>query len=118
MKTTEIVKAKLKLASSAIKQLPKSASALLLGLLYSGGALAYKAPSAGDTGYELYELVVENGLKGAFGFVLGICLVGIGFSKLNTNMIPSLIAIVAGGMLIKLDKVMTSFGALAPHWFG
>lgn len=45
---------------------------LALFALVSGGAHAFTAPAAGDLGYDIYDIVVNKGVKGPMGFVGGV----------------------------------------------
>lgn len=44
---------------------------LLLGIVGSA-AHAFSAPAQGDLGYDIYDIVVNQGVKGPLGFVGGV----------------------------------------------
>src|SRR3546814_18233777 len=69
---------------------------LLLSLL-AASAHAFTAPVAGDLGYDIYDIVVNQGVKGPLGFVGGVAAFLFGVSRLFSNImigIPTIVAAV------------------------
>lgn len=82
--------------------------ALFAGM--SGGAHAFTAPAAGDLGYDIYDIVVNKGVKGPLGFVAGVAAFLFGVSRLFSNIMVGIPTIVAAVCLIKSDTILQTFG--------
>lgn len=80
--------------------------------LFPAVAAAYETPAPSDPGYTFYELVIENGLNGPIGFVIGAWLLINAGTSIGSN--PKLAALqaVGGGVLIKAEAVANSLGFL------
>ena len=76
----------------------------------SGGAHAFTAPAAGDLGYDIYDIVVNQGVKGPLGFVGGVAAFLFGVSRLFSNIMIGIPTIVAAVCLIKADSILQTFG--------
>jgi hypothetical protein len=83
---------------------------LALAALVSGGAHAFTAPTAGDLGYDIYDIVVNKGVKGPLGFVGGVAAFLFGVSRLFSNVMVGIPTIVAAVCLIKSDTILQTFG--------
>ena len=83
---------------------------LALFALASGGAHAFTAPAAGDLGYDIYDIVVNKGVKGPLGFVGGVAAFLFGVSRLFSNIMVGIPTIVAAVALIKSDSILQTFG--------
>lgn len=83
---------------------------LALFALMSGGAHAFTAPAAGDLGYDIYDIVVNKGVKGPMGFVGGVAAFLFGVSRLFSNVMIGIPTIVAAVCLIKSDAILMTFG--------
>lgn len=84
------------------------AAALLV--LVAGGVHAFTAPTAGDLGYDIYDIVVNQGVKGPLGFVAGVAAFLFGVSRLFSNIMIGIPTIVAAVCLIKADSILQTFG--------
>ena len=82
----------------------------LLALHGAGGAHAFSAPAAGDLGYDIYDIVVNQGVKGPLGFVGGVAAFLFGVSRLFSNIMIGIPTIVAAVCLIKADSILQTFG--------
>jgi hypothetical protein len=78
--------------------------------LASGGAHAFTAPATGDLGYDIYDIVVNKGVKGPLGFVGGVAAFLFGVSRLFSNVMVGIPTIVAAVCLIKSDTILQTFG--------
>ena len=78
--------------------------------LVSGGAHAFTAPAVGDLGYDIYDIVVNKGVKGPMGFVGGVAAFLFGVSRLFSNVMIGIPTIVAAVCLIKSDAILQTFG--------
>lgn len=83
---------------------------LALLALVSSGAHAFTAPAAGDLGYDIYDIVLNKGVKGPLGFVAGVAAFLFGVSRLFSNIMVGIPTIVAAVALIKSDTILQTFG--------
>ena len=83
---------------------------ILAMLALAGGAHAFTAPAAGDLGYDIYDIVVNKGVKGPLGFVGGVAAFLFGVSRLFSNVMVGIPTIVAAVCLIKSDTILQTFG--------
>ncbi len=92
----------------------KTADAALLVALAlvagAGAAHAFAAPQTGDLGYDIYNIVVNQGVKGPLGFVGGVAAFLFGVSRLFSNIMIGIPTIVAAVCLIKADSILQTFG--------
>lgn len=86
--------------------------ALLVGTLLASAAHAFKAPTTTDLGYDIYDIVVNKGVKGPLGFVGGVAAFLFGVSRLFSNIMIGIPTIVAAVCLIKADSILRTFGML------
>ena len=82
---------------------------LLLSLL-AASAHAFTAPVAGDLGYDIYDIVVNQCVKGPLCFVGGVAAFLFGVSRLFSNIMIGIPTIVAAVCLIKADSILQTFG--------
>ncbi|SMP79612.1 hypothetical protein SAMN06296065_11373 [Novosphingobium panipatense] len=78
--------------------------------LIAGPAHAFSAPAQGDLGYDIYDIVVNKGVKGPLGFVGGVAAFLFGVSRLFSNIMIGIPTIVAAVCLIKADSILQTFG--------
>lgn len=83
---------------------------LLTAAVGAGAAHAFSAPAAGDLGYDIYDIVVNQGVKGPLGFVGGVAAFLFGVSRLFSNIMIGIPTIVAAVCLIKADSILQTFG--------
>ena len=83
---------------------------LLIAALCAGAAQAFTAPTATDLGYDIYDIVVNKGVKGPLGFVGGVAAFLFGVSRLFSNIMIGIPTIVAAVCLIKADSILQTFG--------
>jgi hypothetical protein len=81
-------------------------------MLVSGTAHAFQAPAQGDLGYDIYDIVVNKGVKGPLGFVGGVAAFLFGVSRLFSNIMIGIPTIVAAVCLIKADSILQTFGMI------
>ena len=87
-----------------------AALALFAAIVGAGAAHAFSAPAAGDLGYDIYDIVVNQGVKGPLGFVGGVAAFRFGVSRLFSNIMIGIPTIVAAVCLIKADSILQTFG--------
>lgn len=78
----------------------------------TGVAYAFAAPAVGDLGYDIYDIVVNQGVKGPLGFVGGVAAFLFGVSRLFSNIMIGIPTIVAAVCLIKADSILLTFGMI------
>lgn len=75
-------------------------------------ASAMAVPVAGDLGYEVYEMVISNGLNGPLGYTgAGILVVG-GFTQMNKSWLFPVSGLAAATAIINTDGLVQAAGAL------
>ncbi len=98
------------LRSRTFRMIDAAALFLLAVIASSTVAHAFQAPAAGDLGYDIYDIVVNQGVKGPLGFVGGVAAFLFGVSRLFSNIMIGIPTIVAAVCLIKADSILQSFG--------
>jgi len=100
----------LMLAKQRAMRIADVAIPLALMTLIATGAHAFTAPAKGDLGYDIYDIVVNKGVKGPLGFVGGVAAFLFGVSRLFSNVMVGIPTIVAAVCLIKSDTILQTFG--------
>ncbi len=98
------------LASRTFRTIDAAVLILLAALACTTVAHAFAAPAAGDLGYDIYDIVVNQGVKGPLGFVAGVAAFLFGVSRLFSNIMIGIPTIVAAVCLIKADSILLTFG--------
>jgi hypothetical protein len=85
---------------------------MVFTFLMAGGAHAITAPTAGTLFYDAYDIVVNDMLKGAFGFVAAILIFAMSIGLfLMQKVVPGIVGIVCAAIIIKADSIVASLGA-------
>lgn len=100
------------LAKASLTAADYSVIATLALMVTVSVANAFTAPAAGDLGYDIYDIVVNQGVKGPLGFVGGVAAFLFGVSRLFSNIMIGIPTIVAAVCLIKADSILQTFGML------
>jgi hypothetical protein len=100
------------LSARALAALDFGLAALVGLILAASAAYAFTAPAPGDLGYDIYDIVVNQGVKGPLGFVGGVAAFLFGVSRLFSNIMIGIPTIVAAVCLIKADSILQTFGML------
>lgn len=108
-RSTSMIKAIGKASLGAADFALMAVAALIVSM---GTAGAFTAPAAGDLGYDIYDIVVNQGVKGPLGFVGGVAAFLFGVSRLFSNIMIGIPTIVAAVCLIKADSILQTFGML------
>ncbi|AKF40306.1 Conjugative transfer protein TraE [Yersinia bercovieri ATCC 43970] len=74
--------------------------------------MAWTAPTAGDFGYQIYDVGINKIAKGPIGFAGGAFLIAAGAMKINESWPKAIAFVLAGSCLIKVEELTTSLGAL------
>lgn len=80
--------------------------------LVSNSAMAFTKPASGAAGYDLYTLVIENGLQGVPGFVGGAWLIAQAGQMMKESVWKAGLQAVGGAAIIKADAVLPTLGAM------
>lgn len=83
-------------------------------IMFAFDTFALTAPVAGDPGFEIYDLLVNDVIKGAIGMTGSVALIALGVINISQNWIKGVVTGVAGGLLFNADAVSTSFGMMLP----
>ncbi len=93
-----------------------------LVLTMSTTALAYTTPAATDFAFDIYNVLVNKVLHGPLGYALAVFLIGFGAMKTIVHydyssasparMLYYIAWIIAGTIILKIDNVMLSLGAV------
>lgn len=103
------------LAAPSPTDRPMNLPAVLAGgalLIASGVAGAFTAPAAGDFGYDVYDIVVNQILNGPIGFIGGVALIVFGATQIMKNWFATILCIIAGTVLIRADALVVTLGKL------
>lgn len=82
-------------------------------MAYSAGSHAITAPTTGTFAYDLYDVAVNQMIKGPVGFVGGMVAVIVSAMNITKNYILAGGGILGGTALIKSDSITASLGAIA-----
>jgi len=86
---------------------------VILAVLMTQNAMAFSVPTSGSLGYDVYDLVVNQFLKGAVGFVVAIGLIVAAVFALVRMMIPAaVLCFIAATLLFSAPALVQSFGCL------
>ena len=89
--------------------------AVLMLVVSALDAHAVNTPAAGSFMYDAYDIVVNNLLKGPFGYVAAMFVFVTGIAMFFRQLIiPGIISMVCTALIIKSDTIITSLGALIP----
>ncbi len=77
----------------------------------SGAALAFTTPTAGQLGYDLYNIVVNQGVLGPVGFMAAVIMLVIGVGGLiRGSIIPGVFSLIAAATIFAADQIVTTLG--------
>jgi len=88
------------------------AASVLGAVVVSQAAFAIVAPVAGSLGFDLYDVAVNDLLKGPAGFVGGLGAVVYGVTQLAKSWMITALSVLGGSAMIKADTIVTSLGAM------
>ena len=80
--------------------------------MFAGHAMAFAAPAAGDFGFDIYDIVVNQILGGPIGFIGAVALIVWGATKMMTNWMITIVCIIAGTILIRAEDLVQTLGAV------
>ena len=92
-------------SSAGILLMPEMAMAITAPVAPATGAVA-------PLGYEVYDVAVNDLLKGPIGFVVGLGTIIFGALQITKSWPIALMSVLGGTVIIKADAVVTSLGAL------
>jgi hypothetical protein len=80
--------------------------------MFTGHAMAFTAPAAGDFGYDVYDIAVNQILGGPIGFIGAVALIVWGATKMMTNWMITVVCVIAGTILIRAEDMVQTLGAV------
>ena len=82
-------------------------------IFYAQNAMAFTTPSSGSFAYDLYDIAVNDILKGPIGFVAGVGFIVLCvFSIARQMVLPAILCLFAGIILIKADSIVQTLGCV------
>lgn len=76
-------------------------------------AMALSAPGSGTFAYDLYDIGINQILKGPIGFVAGVaCMVLAAVLAVRQMLLPAVCCVLGGAFLLKADSVVETIGAV------
>ncbi len=79
----------------------------------AANALALTAPGSGTFAYDLYDIGINQILKGPIGFVAGVaCMVLAAVLAVRQMLLPAVCCVLGGAFLLKADSVVETIGAI------
>lgn len=100
-------------SSSSLKSMFAALFAALIVTGTATSAFAIAAPVAGSFMYDIYDIGVNQIIKGPAGFMAGVFAVLFGaVCLIKAQWLPAVPAVLGGAMLLKADAIVTSMGAL------
>jgi 5,10-methenyltetrahydromethanopterin hydrogenase len=97
------------LARRAARNVSLMLAATLMAFV-PGMASAFTAPTAGDFGYDIYDIVVTKMLGGPIGFIGAIALIIWGATKVMTQWMITVLCVIAGTIIIKAEDLVVTLG--------
>lgn len=81
--------------------------------LMASQAMALSAPGSGTFAYDLYDIGINQILKGPIGFVAGVaCMVLAAVLAVRQMHLPAVCCVLGGAFLLKADSVVETIGAV------
>ena len=75
--------------------------------------MAFTVPTSGSFAYDLYDLAVNQILKGPVGFVAGVGFIILCVFAIARQMVlPAILCLFAGVILIKADAIVATLGGI------
>jgi len=84
----------------------------MMVVLAAASAFALTTPANGAFGYDAYDLFVNKGLQGPFGFVIAAALVAFGAYEFRKNPGVGIASLISSGVLVKADSIVSTLGMI------
>lgn len=82
-------------------------------VLAANQADAFTAPTTGSFAYDIFDIGVNQILKGPIGFAAGVgSMVAAAVMAIRQMLLPAAATVLGGAFLLKADSVVTSLGAM------
>ena len=82
-------------------------------LIAATKADAFNAPAAGTFAFDIYDIGINQILKGPIGFAAGVgSMVAAAVMAIRQMLLPAAATVLGGAFLLKADNVVASLGAL------
>lgn len=82
----------------------------ILAFFTVGVATAFVQPVAGDFGFEIYDIVVNQMIGGPIGYIAAILVVLWGISQIFKQWMIGIMAFVVAGIIIQADTLIQTLG--------
>jgi hypothetical protein len=94
------------------EKMVKIGSMTLFCVLCAACAFAYDdVPASGDVAYDVYDIFVNDILKGPIGFTVAVALIAYGVVvSVRGEVVPAILALIAGGVIYKVDTIVKTLG--------
>ncbi|MEL6277277.1 MAG: hypothetical protein AAFY22_12675 [Pseudomonadota bacterium] len=74
-------------------------------------AEAFTTPAVGDLGYDLYNIVVNQGVLGPVGFMAAVIMLVVGVGGLiRGSIIPGIMSLIAAATVFAADQIVATLG--------
>lgn len=82
-------------------------------LIAASRADAFNAPAAGTFAFDIYDIGINQILKGPIGFAAGVgSMVAASVMAIRQMLLPAAATVLGGAFLLKADSVVASLGAM------
>jgi len=82
-------------------------------ILAANQANAFTAPTSGTFAYDIFDIGVNQILKGPIGFAAGVgSMVAAAVMAIRQMLLPAAATVLGGAFLLKADSVVSSLGAM------
>lgn len=83
----------------------------LVAAAATGSAMAFTTPAVGDLGYDLYNIVVNQGVLGPVGFMAAVIMLVVGVGGLiRGSILPGIMSLIAAATVFAADQIVTTLG--------
>lgn len=98
-------------ALKALSMKKKAALAVVASGFMASSAMAFTPPAAGSLGFDLYDIVVNQGILGPVGFMAAVIMLVIGAGSLVRGaVLPGIFGIIGAAAVFSADQVVTTLG--------
>lgn len=84
-------------------------------MILCASVMAYTQPTAGDSGFEVYDFIFNTLLGGPIGFAICGIFIMLALFTVKASWVGAVIFAVTGAVLLKLEDLVLSFGMMIPQ---
>lgn len=100
------------IASSPTAKVVVTSMVCGIATVMSPEVAAWSAPATGSFAYDIYDIGVNQLLKGPIGFVAGVGIIAYSASNFSQGPWKAVLGILMGSGMAKADKITSSMGAM------